>query len=229
MNLLQKIRPIVFLGFLFITTFSFAQKSTNQNVGYMGKRFIVNTYTNINILPFSEYHVPYNENGLFTGVYAALNLEGEYILNRRFGFTLGTMRHRLGVNYIDFEEMPNVDIQRVKVRTLSFGIKNYLRREGGLAPVGFYQHLRYQFAFGNRQGFNLKDGEYRKASEKLDFSDEIISYGAGKNFGFGGLPLFSLGAEIMVPISFLSYDSSINDGLVVLLFNVRMGIVLPLF
>ncbi len=125
--------------------------------------------------------------------------------------------------------MPNADIQKVKVRTLAVGIKNYLRSEGGLAPVGFYQHLRYQFAFGNRQGFVLQENKYIESSEKVSFSDGIIAYGVGTNFGFGKLPLFSLGVEFMIPISGLSYDSTIDDGLFNLVFNLRAGVVIPLF
>ncbi len=93
MKFLHKIQALVFIILLFLTTTGIAQNSSNQNVGYMGKQFIFNAYTNINIIPYSESFVPYNEEGTLTGVYAALNLEGEYILNRRFGFTVGTMRH----------------------------------------------------------------------------------------------------------------------------------------
>ncbi|WP_291721307.1 hypothetical protein [Bernardetia sp.] len=225
MKSLLKIRLAILLGLIWIAADGFAQ--TNQNVGYMGKRFIFNAYTNTNILPFSESHIPYNKNGFLKGIYAALNLEGEYILNRQFSITLGTMRQRLGVNYTDFDEMPNADIQKVKVRTVGIGIKNYLRSEGGLAPLGFYQHLRYHYAFGNRQGFMLQDEDYIEVDSKFTFSDHIIGYGAGKNFGFGKLPLFSLGAEVMIPVSIWETIMPIDDGLAILMFNVRLGIVLP--
>ena len=183
MKFLQKIQAIAFILFLFLLSNSNAQNSDNYNVGYMGKQFLFNVSTNINIIPYSESHVPYNKDGLFTGIYAALNLEGEYVINRRFGITLGTMRSRFGISSVDDNEMPNTDIQKVKVRTIGFGIKNYLRREGGLAPVGFYQHLRYQRVFGNRQGFALQNDEYVKSSEKISFPEDIISYGVGQSFG----------------------------------------------
>lgn len=221
MKSFQKIQLIVFLVLLFGTTNSFAQKDTN--IGYMGKRFILNTYSHVNIFPLTDSRRAYNENAPLNGIRTALNLEGEYIINRRFGFTLGTMRQRFG------SSRGVSDVRRAKVRTVSLGIKNYLRREGGLAPVGFYQHLRYQRVFGKWQDFKINDGTYEQTSEQFNFSDDILAYGAGVNFGFGKLPLFSLGADFILPISAFTYDSPVGDTMANLLFNMRLGIVMPLF
>ncbi|WP_338760250.1 hypothetical protein WAF17_13240 [Bernardetia sp. ABR2-2B] len=203
------------------------KRSKNMLVGYMGKRVLLNAYLNTNIIPISTSYLPYNhiEGGFLSSVKlpVAWSLEGEYLLTRRFGVTLGSTSFRASV----YDPFNGESITKLNTRTTYIGIKNYLKREGGLAPVGFYQQLRLQRLMVEQERFrNTSDGYVSQENKSSMKPSMMLGYGVGFNFGIGKIPLFTVGADINAP---LSSSDLIQEGFAMVSYTVRLGVVVPLF
>lgn len=218
---------LILISFVVFNSSLYAQNQHSKNmlVGYMGKRFLLNTYLNTNII-FTNNYLPYNhiEEGFLSSVKlpVAWSLEGEYLINRRFGVTLGSTSFRASI-YDPFGDR----INKLNTRSAYLGIKNYLKREGGLAPVGFYQQLRLQRLMGNQEGFRETSNGYVSQNNKTSLEPStMIGYGVGFNFGMGKIPLFTVGADLILP---MGVSDTVDDGFSSLLFSLRLGMVVPLF
>lgn len=222
---------LILLSFMLVSSSLYAQnkRAKNTSVGYMGKRYLLNAYSNINFIPFGDYYLPYNTGtkGFLSSIKipAAWSLEGEYIINRRFGVTLGSTSFRASA--FDPEQSDRDNMTKVRTNSISIGVKNYLKREGGLAPVGFYQQLRVQRLMGDREDFVRVGEDYVSSNNKTSIeTTTLLGYGVGFNFGMGKIPLFTVGADFMTP---MGASSAVQYAFGSMFFTARLGVVVPLF
>jgi hypothetical protein len=121
----------------------------------------------------------------------------------------------------DIENRYYVPKDRVKMKTMSFGLRYKWYAGDAISPIGIYQmfgleYSRAKFEFED-DSFSWYKGNLPNRGPKYKNPDPntssivIVSYGFGKQYALGNTLLMNLGIELGLPFRFPLAESSLTN------------------
>ncbi|MGB0805479.1 MAG: hypothetical protein ACPGRC_02245 [Salibacteraceae bacterium] len=260
-----------FIAFILFATFQLTAAS--QVSGFLGKRFVVGLEipTTLKLGIWNDHHYDYgtyNEYGNLTNIpdYKQVSIKYrptirlEYVITRKNSlegiiriFNPRVNTPSLTENYTDIygniSSKNYIPKERVKMKTMSFGLRYKWFSGAAISPIGIYQVIGLEYS---RMKFDFEDDsfswykrngpnagpEYKNPSINTS-SIMIVSYGVGKQYALSNTLLMNIGIDFSLPLRLPKTETSLpnnewadNTGAIAIrhhaLFNITLGFGLAL-
>jgi hypothetical protein len=204
-----------------------------QAPGLIGKRLTIGYYANFS---FNIFGSPYNaaeksENSFGNIIHTKHNFNADYVLTRSLSLGMDYSYSRSGLLTESFLDISH----NIQMREVGIRLKNFKRKTGGIAPIGFYNQYRLF-----RLDYETEITQASRTADPISVIDRT-AYGFSLAYGHQGILvsniLYNIGFEAGGAFSSFEYREPESDALFQAKSHVswntflkfKLGIVVPIF